>query len=283
MSTKISSPPAMTLSAFLPSPALSHRHMRRRRVLTTPCLSASPSPAPAGEHPAQIPSDWRSFRAHLAASTRAHTIPWHHNESSTISTSSSSSLSSISTTWAHAIPQPEVGACLVARPSHIWPRAFAHLDRSVILLTEHCTSSSRGTTGLLLTRPTGHTVCTLASARARAGSEFDMNSIWLGGDCSTGTLEMLHGLPSSVIDGANQIIPGIWSGGMNAARKAVRDGRVEPDAFRFFVAYARWTAQTLQAEMDRGAWGVVACAPGMLLGDMAVEPDALWNQLRQFV
>lgn len=227
----------------------------------------------------QTVSDWRTFRAHLIASRRLNQPPHLHLPS----TSSSSS-----TSWTHVLPRVEVGSCLVSSPSHSWPAAFAHLRRAVVLVTRVGPS---GVSGLLLNRPTRYTVGAHASVLARAGPEFTDNRVFLGGDCSTGTLDVLH--THEELQGATRIIPGVASGGLNAARQCVRDGKADARDFQLYVAYAKWTTSAFDAEMQSGAWNVVACAPSVLFqrngsgcekeNGNEVEERDLWAQLHSCI
>lgn len=228
-------------------------------------------------------ADWRSFRAHLLSTQRLHTPPHFHlrNPPSASPLSRRAAAAAAEDLWAHRVPAPEVGAVLVARDAHKWPPAFAHLRRAVVLLTQ--VSPARGVCGLLLTRGTRFTVRSHASVLARAGAEFGANAVMLGGDCSTGSLGILHPAAPDVCAGAEEIVPGVYQGGFNAARALVREGKMAANEFGFFVAYCKWTADALDAEMDTGAWDVVACAPGFVVGKERPTYERLWKQLHAFL
>lgn len=98
-----------------------------------------------------------------------------------------------------------------------------------------------------------------------------------------GTLEVLHAHPSSVCAGARELIPGVSLGGFNASRRMVSSGEAAASDFHFFIAYARWTWEQLQAELDRNAWIIAACSPKLFvtpqLEDPCAEPAALWRNV----
>ncbi len=60
----------------------------------------------------------------------------------------------------------------------------------MLLLFEH---SERGSAGLILNRPTAHTISGLGSTMQRLCPEFQENILYLGGDVGRDTVHMLHG------------------------------------------------------------------------------------------
>lgn len=233
-----------------------------------------------------LTTDWRRYRAHLIGAHRTSQAPFSHDTfklgmSDTTGNPSSKvrhGTHADDVFWVHPLHNVEVGACLVASPHHKWPDAFAHLRNAVILLTQ---LSSTKVSGIILNRPTKYEVGTHSSALARAGKEFARNPIMLGGDCSTGSLEIVHPYPPAVCMGAQEIMPGLSRGGFNAARKLVSEGVASNEDFHFYVAYSKWTEESFRAEMDHGAWDVVACSPNILLSDQIRRPrDWLWKSLR---
>lgn len=141
--------------------------------------------------------------------------------------------------------------------------------------------------GLLLNRPTRYTVGGHASVLGRVGKAFERNVVHLGGDCSTGSLEVLHAHGPRDVAGARQIAPGLYRGGFNASRALVQAGRAAADEFHYFVAYSKWTWDQFQGEMREGAWSVAACAPQVLLGGHlereGESPKRLWDDVMQLL
>lgn len=119
----------------------------------------------------------------------------------------------------------------------------------------------------------------------RVGSVFADNVVRLGGDCSTGRLEVLHGLSGQSCTGASEIVPGLFRGGFNASRALVKGERAQACDFNFFVAYSKWTWDQLNAEMGRGAWRIISCAPHVLLQGLkgAQRPEKLWEEIMDMV
>lgn len=253
-----------------------------KRVRTRGCCMPTMSATPLDETPIEgtLSTDWRQYRAHLIATHRTQRAPFVHHSTTHLTTEEDQNRDEIGVFWAHSLPHVEVGACLIASPSHEWPASFAHLQKAVILVT---TIKPTKMSGILLNRPTQFHVGTHASALARVGREFSDNRIMLGGDCSTGTLEVLHPFSPTLCAGATQIMPGLSRGGFNSARKLVSEGIVSSNDFHFFVAYSKWTSESFSAEFERGAWNVVACSPHLLLTDQNHHhEDWLWNKLNSF-
>lgn len=249
----------------------------RSKGYHTPIMSATP----LDETPIEgtVSTDWRQYRAHLVATHRTKRAPFVHHCTTHLTTEEDQNPNDDAIHWAHALPHVEVGACLIASPSHKWPPSFAHLQKAVILVTMIKPTKM---SGILLNRPTQFQVGTHTSALARAGREFSNNRIMLGGDCSTGTLEVLHPFSPTLCAGATQIIPGLSRGGFNAARKLVSEGIASSNDFHFFVAYSKWTSESFSAEFERGAWNVVACSSHLLLSDQNRHENWLWTTLNSF-
>jgi putative AlgH/UPF0301 family transcriptional regulator len=185
---------------------------------------------------------------------------------------SSSSLSSSSvppfSPWAHPLAQIEVGACLLASTSHVWPKATEYLRHAVILVTD--VDARAGVQGLLLNRPTGQIVGRSPGVLARVGAEFAGNPVMLGGDCCMGHLEVLHA--HREIAGAREVMPGMYRGGVNACRSMVAQRLASPAEFRILISYARWTWEQLTDEMALNAWDIAAVSPDLLFLPSPSEP-----------
>lgn len=99
-------------------------------------------------------SDWRTFRARLVEGEQSSTlrVPSTFKEGE----------------WAHFLHKVEEGCCLIAEPTYIWPRSFAHLQHAVVLITD---LNDVGVKGLLLTRPTNYFVGDQISVLGRVGRE----------------------------------------------------------------------------------------------------------------
>ena len=62
------------------------------------------------------------------------------------------------------------------------------------------------------------------------------SSMRAGGDVGTATVHMLHGTPG--LPGSKQVVQGVHLGGFEAARSAVKDGRLDCANFRCVASSA---------------------------------------------
>ena len=68
-------------------------------------------------------------------------------------------------------------------------------------------------------------------------------------------LHVMHG--HRQLEGAVEIVPGVFLGGEAAATDAVRTGALTAATFKFFSGALVWGPGQLQAEVDKGAWCVL--------------------------
>jgi putative transcriptional regulator len=107
--------------------------------------------------------------------------------------------------------------------------------QAVIYLVHH---SSRGSWGLILNRPSGYTIEQALprisqTPGGRLLTVFAACAIYVGGFKSDGqSLYVLHGHP---LPGAQEISPGVFLGGLEAAATKVLEGSFPATDFRFFV------------------------------------------------
>ncbi|KAL4855729.1 hypothetical protein ACK3TF_003809 [Chlorella vulgaris] len=224
------------LAASVAGPA---RRCRRR---TTPLCSAADDGGDVGSTipdtlpVAGIDSDWRKFRAQLVASTAG------------ASTGIAPSGTQTADSWAHALPHPEHGCLLLANPL-MFAGAQQYFHMSVILVWAH---DSRGSAGLILNRPTEYVVSHFGQGAGFLTPEFDTAQLYLGGDVGTDTVHLLHGIPG--LAATSEIIPGVYLGGFEDAKRGVAEGRFEPEQFKILTRYAGWGPGQLEAECARGVW-----------------------------
>ncbi len=161
-----------------------------------------------------------------------------------------------------------VGRLLVATPMLGDP----NFRRAVVLVVEH--EREEGTLGVVLNRPTQVPVAQVLES-------------WT--DLVTGPAVVFRGGPVSPDSAvALALVPGEgeplgWRP-LDGTPIMSRIGLVDLDAppeilaaeivsFRIFAGYAGWGSGQLQAEIDEGAWYVLAAEPG---DAFAAEPERLW-------
>jgi len=101
--------------------------------------------------------------------------------------------------WAHEVNVIEPGTCLISNANHQWSETHKHRNKAVVLVTK---ATDTEFTGLMLNRELGQYVHDIPSIEARVGREFRDNPVHLGGDCSLGTIEMIHSVQPERCPGA---------------------------------------------------------------------------------
>jgi putative transcriptional regulator len=183
--------------------------------------------------------------------------------------------------WAHRLAQPERGCLLIA--SHDAPRLLGSEAwwQAVVLVVD---ITPAGSVGLLLNRPTA-----MALARRPGGLPFEIAGaptgmqdafgdcrVYRGGPVAQQVLHLLHG---HRIDGAQQLVPGVFLGGERDATARVGKGELDPAAFKFFAGATLWEAGALERECAKGAWIPVAAARPLILKQVLQLPTPLWREL----
>ncbi len=171
----------------------------------------------------------------------------------------------------HMGPDPKAGRLLVATPLLGDP----NFRRTVILIVEH--EETEGTLGVVLNRPTQIPVGQVLEQWT--GLATDPSVVFKGGPVA----------PSSAL--ALALVPGKeepvgWralDGAPSLARLGLLDLDTPPrllapaiQSLRVYAGYAGWSPGQLQAEIDEGAWHVVAAEPGDIF---AATPDNLWRMV----
>lgn len=194
--------------------------------------------APASENP-----DWRSFRARL--------VQWEARVEGEESGDAAApdAVHGLARPgvqhWAHALPGPEPGCLLLANPL-LFLEQQRYFRRAAVLLYDH---DELGSAGIILTRPTEHTVGNVAGCGALL-PEFTDARLHLGGDVNLQVLHILHP-PHASLATATTICPGLALGGFSGAAAAVRRGDLPASDFK--VRSISWWATPLLAALRSAA------------------------------
>lgn len=86
--------------------------------------------------------------------------------------------------------------------------------------------------------------------------------VYYGGPCGRGTANILH--ICSEIEGATQIIEGLYLGGFESVNNLFRLGQVDTQQAQILVGCSAWMPGQLQDEMRAGCWYVVAASSHFL-------------------
>lgn len=147
--------------------------------------------------------------------------------------------------------------------------------RTVVLIVEH--EVEEGTLGVVLNRPTTVGVDQVLQQWTELAT--DPSVVFKGGPVAPNSA-----LALALVPGQDE--PVGWRA-LDGAPALARLGLLDLDApprllapaiasLRVYAGYAGWSPGQLEAEIDEGAWYVVAAEPGDVF---AAEPDRLWRQV----
>ncbi|PRW20794.1 hypothetical protein C2E21_8585 [Chlorella sorokiniana] len=194
--------------------------------------------------PPVLVQDWRAFRARLVAM-----------ESGQTARAASMQLGR-EERWAHVLTQPERGCLLVARPRE----GLGMFKNTVILLLEH--DDGEGSSGLVINMPTPLLVSQLGLEEDIAES-FRQCPLFIGGPVTKNLLHVLHGRRD--VEGALEIIEGVFAGGVESAAELVRRREADPREFMLLAGYSGWGPWQLQRELRAGTWLPVAASQAVIM------------------
>ncbi len=171
----------------------------------------------------------------------------------------------------HMGSDPKAGRLLVATPLLGDP----NFRRTVVLIVEH--EVEEGTLGVVLNRPTTVGVDQVLDQWTELAT--DPSVVFKGGPVAPNSA-----LALALVPGRDE--PVGWRA-LDGAPALARLGLLDLDApprllapaissLRVYAGYAGWSPGQLEAEIDEGAWYVVAAEPGDVF---AAEPDRLWRQV----
>jgi putative transcriptional regulator len=171
----------------------------------------------------------------------------------------------------HTGSDPKAGRLLVATPMLGDP----NFKRAVVLIVEH--EDVEGTLGVVLNRPTAIGVGQVLEQWTELATE---PSVLFRG----GPVEPDSALALALIPGKDEPIG--WRA-LDGAPALARLGLLDLDtpprllapaitSLRVYAGYAGWSPGQLEAEIDEGAWYVLAAQPGDVF---AADPDRLWRQV----
>ena len=154
------------------------------------------------------------------------------------------------------------------------PGSFDHYFlESLVLILEHDEDDAKGTKGVLLNHETPWTVDEMTPG---ALGPFAANPLFLGGDAGKDTMLMVHG--EFELPGAKEVGRGVYIGGVANAMRAVEEGALPPDRFKFFFKTVEWLPGQLSEQVEAGLFKVIDLSPFWLLGQNGER--AMWKEVR---
>lgn len=238
----------------------------RRTLIARSCDSERPFDSsfsiPDALPLASADTDWREFRARLVASSST--------------TSSTGPTPTPNEPWAHPLVSPEPGCILLASPL-FFLNSQTYFHRAVILLFLH---GSNGSAGLILNRPTEYRLHEVPSSGLP--QELNPCTVYLGGDVGANVVNVLHSIPGIV--GAEEVLPGLFLGGVDGVTDALRQGLARPEDIKLLARYAGWGPGQLENEIRSGVWYVAAASKDIpLMPSLAGAGEGLWHAMMQLM
>ena len=144
--------------------------------------------------------------------------------------------------------------------------SFFH--RAVVFVCQH---DPEGAFGLMINRPTGHTLQDLSSEVIP--EQYEEMSVQVGGPVQPGALSFL--ITDSFID-EDQIIPDVSLGHSFEQLIELSESFSPHRGIMLFSGYSGWSPGQLEDEIDNGAW-MIQPASRELLFDL--DPNSLWRHI----
>ena len=162
------------------------------------------------------------------------------------------------------LKKPIQGSLLISEPFLL----DSYFKRAVVLLSEH---DEKGTLGFILNKPTD----VMLNDAVEDFPDFNV-PLYFGGPVDTDTLFYVHTLGSK-LEGAKEILPGLWWGGDYDQLKFLVDTKqIEKENIRFYAGYAGWEPKQLDTELKDKSWVVSDLANDFTFFD---NPKTLWSQV----
>lgn len=131
-----------------------------------------------------------------------------------------------------------------------------------------------GAMGLVLNKQID---CTLKDVETICPSTREV-PLYCGGPVAQDELHFIHTLGPDIIDGAEEIIPGVFVDGCYSdAIDYVNQGFETEGFIRFFVGYSGWEAGQLQKELANNTWAVTAVEANAQL--LTGHGDEYWHRI----
>eukprot|EP00850_Spirogloea_muscicola_P023512 SM000363S13636 [mRNA] locus=s363:75177:79012:+ [translate_table: standard] len=129
-------------------------------------------------------------------------------------------------------------------------------------------------------RPTEHTLAQLAGFE-EVLPELGPCPLYIGGDVGNNCTHVIHG--HADLDGAKEVINGVYVGGYGAIRQHVRSGRSSPSDYRWFARYSGWGPGQLERELQAGVWFLGSCSTNLVLKQCIRLPKPLWREVLELM
>lgn len=139
--------------------------------------------------------------------------------------------------------KPEKGKILISEP---FAKGY-YFKRSIILLLEY---DDKGAMGFVLNKP-------IKKMIPEVMAEFPdfKPKISIGGPVGRNKMYFLHTLGKDVLEGAIEILDGLfWGGDYQKLKEYINSGFITNEQVRFFIGYSGWTDRQLDDELKNNYW-----------------------------
>ncbi len=158
-----------------------------------------------------------------------------------------------------------------------------NFHRTVVLIIQH--DEKEGTLGLVLNRPLGDKINLYSTTELQQLAQTDDavrdatdelgGMFFQGGPVEPGYLFFLHRL-SGVIQGGSETCPGVYLGGdLDTIRAEASVMESADPVVRFYLGYAGWKEDQLEAEIAIGAWFLCDGHPRIIF---ETDPEQMWQK-----
>jgi len=165
-----------------------------------------------------------------------------------------------------SLDRPAPGTFLVAARGLRDP----NFSQTVVFLIDY---GSAGAFGLIIDRPTGHTMAALWPEMAG----LEAHSVYFGGPVFPNHLLFLLRSDSAPED-TRRVLRGVYLGSDELVlKRIIAEGEEE---FRVYAGHAGWAAGQLDSEIARGDWYILRAERAFIFHQ---EPSRIWEELIQHV
>eukprot|EP00612_Vaucheria_litorea_P003070 CAMPEP_0171469768 /NCGR_PEP_ID=MMETSP0945-20130129/11497_1 /TAXON_ID=109269 /ORGANISM="Vaucheria litorea, Strain CCMP2940" /LENGTH=228 /DNA_ID=CAMNT_0011999007 /DNA_START=184 /DNA_END=866 /DNA_ORIENTATION=+ len=166
----------------------------------------------------------------------------------------------------------DAGVVLIASPTD-----FGHFtQKSVALIYEY---SNEATKAVVLDKGTPFTIGEMTSLNVGPLHE---NRLFRGGEDGGSSVVMIHGrhdIENSLRIGDTNL----FVGGLTSAVKAVEEGRVQAEEFKFFFNFMRWSPGALEEQVAEGKWSTAFISDRCILSQSTKSDQELWPKMNRML
>ena len=140
---------------------------------------------------------------------------------------------------------PTKGSLLLSEPFMLDP----NFERSVVLLCEH--DPTEGSVGLILNQRSNLILSDIIPEITD-----DSFQLYIGGPVESNSLFFIHQAYDRILSGTLIKDNLYWGGDFEYLVELLKNKKIEPYEIKFFMGYAGWSSEQLNAEIKENSWAV---------------------------